>query len=279
MVKLPKYFLNEVTGRINDACQQALENEEPRNYLGMSYIGQPCQRRAWLDYHGAPKTEGDPGKLFRIFDMGDKVEAMVKGYLRMAGYTITGEQTEFTDFDGLFRGHCDGIIGGVTQKDHILEIKSANANNFDLMKKDGVRKVKPEYAGQIQCYMGYSGLERGIFVIMNKNTSEIYTERVKFDEKTFESMKNNAKRILFDPKPPEKDEKQCYFCKFKGETCENADNTAICADCKHKISLKTAPVRVLLEKAGLMGCLIGQDSFCAVGEAAGKDGCVSYDKA
>ncbi|MBR5346984.1 MAG: YqaJ viral recombinase family protein, partial [Deltaproteobacteria bacterium] len=53
-------------------------------------------------------------------------------------------------------------IKGVTSLDHVLEIKSANSRRFKAFRESGVRAISREYYCQVQCYMGYSGLERAL---------------------------------------------------------------------------------------------------------------------
>jgi hypothetical protein len=272
MVKLPENLLSVVEQNIMDACRKQAESEPRRNYLGMSGIGHPCLRKIWLDYNGYPKSSGgNLGKLHRIFRMGHVIEDLVKQDLRAAGYEITDEQLEFTDFDGRFRGHCDGIIKGITQKDHILEIKSASKYNFEEMTKHGVMKVKPEYAAQIQLYMAYAGLERGIFVVECKNTQDIYTERVHFDRKFAEEMKAKAEFILNLKDEPEiGDTKNCYCCDYHSGACK----PYLCETCIHKVSLDKVP--------GLDGILsepckvVRTRFFCREGKAITREECAGY---
>jgi hypothetical protein len=278
MVKLPENFLNSVTFRINEACGNALDENEVRKYLGMSSVGYPCMRKVWFSYNGYETSNvSDKGKMYRIFDMGHTVEEMLKKYLRMAGFEITDEQLEFSDFDDRFKGHCDGIIKGVTKKDHILEIKSASMYNFEKMKKESVASFNPAYGAQIQLYMGYAQLERGIFVVMCKNSQEIYTERVYFDQQEFEALRAKALMILESEKAPEKDDTNCYFCDFRGRTCEKAD--IICHKCVHKLEFSNYPIKALFDKYNLTTCLIEDDCFCGVGETPAENECASYGEA
>jgi hypothetical protein len=276
MVKLPERLFNKVMMRLDDSCAAGYDSEPPRRYLGMSAVGRDCLRRTWLAYNGhEPSGQTDKAKMHRVFRMGHIIEGFVKDLLRGAGFEITGEQTEFEDFDGRFRGHCDGIIKGVTLKDHILEVKSASALNFENMKRHGITRTKPEYAGQIQLYMGYAGLERGLFAVMNKNTQEIYTERVHFDRAAFGFLRERAAMILESAEAPPASAGGCYFCEFNGPACQNAGR---CGTCANRLALSDFPIRRMMERRGLLDCLIGGGHFCAAGESPRRGDCGCYDE-
>jgi hypothetical protein len=232
MVALINSQEQEIVMRIFDACSVRAARA-PRDYLGMSLIGEECERKLWLKVHGAREHPLD-GRIARVFDMGNAVEVRVKADFREANFVIDGEQLEFTDFSGRFRGHCDGIIKGITQKDHILEIKSANDESFKKFRRQGI-KSRPIYYDQVQCYMGYSKLERALFVVENKNNQELYLERVYFDRSRFEELKEKAQRILTAEIAPDIQNKNCDNCEYVGPACQFAD--MMCENCKHYLTL------------------------------------------
>lgn len=213
--------LRKYTNIPNEIYEAAAKSDKPRDYLGMSQIGDACDRRLWYAINGYMPVAKD-GRIYLIFELGFAIEDIIIKNLRKAGYEISDTQTEFEDFDGKFKGHCDGIIYGVTKKPHILECKSANDNKFNQFKKSGIRDVSPQYYCQAQCYMGYSGLERALFVIYNKNTSEIYAERIYFDKEDFEMLRARAKYILESTTPPPKYDEdpanfECRYCDYRFE--------------------------------------------------------------
>jgi hypothetical protein len=95
----------------------------------MSAIGDNCARKLWLSFRGYTPLPLD-GRVLMLFRFGDRVEEEIIYHLRLAGYSVEGQQESFADHDGWFKGHADGIIHGVTRQQHILEIKSCNANKF-----------------------------------------------------------------------------------------------------------------------------------------------------
>jgi hypothetical protein len=220
MVALPQSFNQDIAERINEACARKAAAEPPRNYLGMSELGHPCLRKLWLSANGAPRMPTS-GRSWRTFRQGHDTEARVKEDLRAAGYVITGEQLEFSDFNYRVKGHCDGIIHGVTQEPHILEIKSANRDSFKEFASKGMRK-SAIYEAQVHLYMGYSGLSRALFIVYCKDNPDIYTERAHFRQDIFEATRARAAYVLGQRRAPAKDETLCGWCDY-GHVCESHD--------------------------------------------------------
>jgi len=197
--------------------------EEPRRkYVGMSEIGGACSRKIWLKFRGVSGGR-IPGQTIMLFSLGDRIEEEVIKWLEKAKYRISDRQLTFSGHNGFFRGHCDGIIHRVSSHPHILEIKSANDKSFKAFKKYGVREKSEQYYAQMQCYMGYSKKVRALFVVMNKNNSEIYTERIKFDRNYFQELDKKALEIIQSISiPPKTENSLCFFCEFKIQ-CESEE--------------------------------------------------------
>lgn len=211
--------IDPVANAMYEAASRALHDESARSYLGMSGIGHPCARKIWYGFRQySPMTQA--GRVEMIFSLGNAVEQEVLRWLQLAGYRVEGTQTEFSALNGLFGGHCDGIIHGVTQRPHILEIKSASASRFKAFVTSGICQVAPTYAAQVQCYMGYAGLERALFVCMNKNNCEIYTERVYFNPQAFRELEARAAQIIGSNEAPDRafreDSPECRMCEYAG---------------------------------------------------------------
>ena len=237
MTALPN--IDNIANAMYETAANSRDKQPPRRYLGMSAIGAPCDRALWLNFRGFPQNPID-GRIIMLFRFGDRIEEEVVHWLNKSGYRVEGQQSGFEDFNGFFRGHCDGIIHGVTKQPHILEIKSANDKKFKAFKAAGVRVTYPTYYAQCQCYMGYSGLERALVVVQNKNTSELYTERIYFNRDDFIALQNRAKNIITSTTPPDRmfSEKsiECRWCS-SNLACRNGDSILvkdqICGTCRY----------------------------------------------
>lgn len=233
MTTIPRFACSDkIAAEMYSAAER--ERKEERNYLGASEIGVACDRRLWLSFRGYPKNPID-GRLIMLFELGDIIEQQVIHYLNAAGFKVDGQQAGFKSHNGFYRGSWDGIVYGVTNSPHILEIKSANDKRFAAFKKFGVKETSPQYFCQSIVYMGYAKLDRALFVIVNKNTSEIYTERVYFNQEDFEALDARAKYIITSNAMPEKAD-DCDWCPYKG-ICDDPHKAMFtrttCGSCDH----------------------------------------------
>lgn len=208
-----------VANLVNDSIASA--PRERRDYLGLSQVGEPCERKLWYSYNNYPAEPPSP-KALRIFELGHKIEDIVVDMLRGAGLLVHGQQVSVSLYDGKVKGHIDGIIEGLPEssKPHLLEIKSANDKRFKEMVKHGVEKTNPTYWGQVHSYMKLTSHDNCLFVAYNKNTSELYFERIKFDAIEAQYQISKAKRVVTSDQPLEKNESfKCRFCDYK-EICD-----------------------------------------------------------
>ncbi len=224
--------------------------EPRRRYLGMSAIGAECERWLWYSFRHAA-TEDFPGRLYRLFNRGHREEAVVAEELRGIGCDVAtegldGEQIGFVDIGGHFRGHMDGAVRGVPEAPktwHALEIKTHSAKSFAELVKHGVAKAKPVHAAQMQVYMRYSGMTRALYVAVNKDTDEVYTERVRYDHTYAAQQSAKARRVILATKPPariaeRRDDFRCKFCPAKA-LCHGGGDVAVpiakpsCRQCVH----------------------------------------------
>lgn len=218
------FLIKETTiGKTDAAIETDGATKPRRSYLGMSEIGDTCARRLWLKAH-TDFQEPFSGRLLRLFETGHIIERRVIRDLRRAGFIVGGRQKVFKDFKGKFKGHCDGIVGGLVEsgQPHILEIKSANEKGFKAFKEKGIESA-PKYAGQVQLYMGYAKLKRALFIVECKNTSERVQERIKFDAKVFELLREKARLIIEAKTPPtgissRPDWWECKMCPLNNDT-------------------------------------------------------------
>ena len=121
---------------------------------------------------------------------------------------------------------------------HVVEFKTHNDKSFADMRKKGVAAAKPLHYAQMQCYMGWSGMERALYLACNKNTDELYGERIRFDQVTFLELMAKAERVVAATEPMEKINQdsawyQCRFCDHH-PVCHQGDLPAVsCRTCAH----------------------------------------------
>lgn len=208
--------------------------QEPRKHLGLSAIGHPCGRYLWFQANGY-QVDADPhkAKLLRTFAFGSACEDLMATWLIGAGFNISQRQYKvgFTRDNLVLEGSIDGIISGLIEsaKPHLWECKSMNNKGFNAILKGGYEAYKEQYKTQVHVYAYGLKLKRIYVTVLNKDTSEIYSERIKTDNDYAVSQLNRAFDVLEMVVPPDG---TCSSEKdFKAKWC---DYKALCFEGKKK---------------------------------------------
>jgi hypothetical protein len=214
MIDFNKHVMKEA--RASDAITDAIDKglmkkqgaQKPRTYLGASSIGDACVRRTQFEYAGAAREKPFEGKTLRIFDRGHVFEELARGWLIDAGFTVKswnsqGEQFGFSQLDGKFRGHCDGVlidgpeIAGVDYP-CLWEHKAVGAKTFNAVAKHGLAKERPVYADQVAIYQAYLTLTENpcIFTITNADSCEQLHLLIPYDAERAQHASDRAVLIV-----------------------------------------------------------------------------------
>lgn len=219
-----------------DIFEAAAKGDRPRNYLGMSEVGHPCDRYIWFRFRQFTKIPTE-SRMYLLFRFGDKVEELICTYLREAGYKLENawpdEQAAYSALGGILRGHSDGAIW-LPEGKALLECKSANKKKFQAFSLAGVRATYEKYYWQAQLYMGCGNLDRALFIVLNKDDSNIYTEIVPFNKADFDWMLSRIATIVSLPTwPAPVDIPDCQYCDYRlhCKTEEGVQTTHNCMTC------------------------------------------------
>lgn len=246
MADISDFTESPVVTAIYEAYEKRYGAELSRTYLGASIIGKECARALWYDFRWASKEKFD-GRMYRLFQSGHLAEPRLVADLRAIGVEVhdvdpaTGKQFGFADHGGHMRGHMDACARMVPdggRKWHVLEFKTASEKAFRELRIKGVAVAKPQHYAQMQWYMGQSGMERALYMAVNKNTDEIWAERIHFDRVYFERLQAKAEWIIFSQEPPEriKDDPKYYLCAWcpHNAVCHGHKVPALsCRTCVH----------------------------------------------
>jgi hypothetical protein len=183
-----------------DAALLSEEREGKRPYLGASGIGSECLRKVQWDWE---RTSVYPAKTKRIFERGHLFEEMIVRQMSKAGFRMERgtSRTHFSMVDGLFRGHCDGIIlEGPLFLNYpcLFEHKALKNATWNKIEKDGVKAVAPYYYDQVQLYMAYLDLcdHPCVFSITNADTCEMLHELIPFDTEAAQAASDRAVVVI-----------------------------------------------------------------------------------
>lgn len=215
--------------------------------LGASQIGKECERQLWYGFRWATMGEAFDGRMLRLFNRGHREEAVFVEELRGIGCDVrdvdpsTGEQFTFTAVGGHFVAKIDGVALGIPEAPktwHNVSFKTANAKTSAALAKSGVQAAKPENWAQSQIEMRLAQLDRTLYLSVNKDTDELYAERIRRDEAAGLALEQKAERIIYAAEPlPRISEDAAFFkCKFcpASAVCHTPALPAVsCRTCLH----------------------------------------------
>ncbi|MBK9427232.1 MAG: oxidoreductase [Gammaproteobacteria bacterium] len=244
MTDLTKLTRSPTASAIYAAYEARREGHRP--HLGGSQIGHHCGRYLWLQFRWAASPSFD-GRMLRLFDHGNHEEKRIVADLRAIGATVyevdpdTGRQITYTAFCGHFGASLDGVAIGLPEaphKWHVLEFKTSGDKPFQSLIKTGVEKDKHQHYSQMQIGMELAGIDRAMYIVINKNTDEIYTERVRHKPREAQRLLDRAARVIFSDAPLERvsdrpDWYQCRWCEARDVCHEGAPAEVNCRTCLH----------------------------------------------
>lgn len=226
---------DEINRHVEGALSRKRTLQERRPYVGASGVGHACERSIQFDYAGAPReTEFKPETL-RKFDLGHMGEELARAWFHDAGFSLTqrnqrtGELFAFSQLDGRFKGHPDGVFidgppipgGGYPC---LWETKSVGAKTYREIEKQGLKKARPGYYAQVAIYQAYLDLAEhpAIFTVTNLDSGEQLHLLIPFDAEEAQRMTDRAVRIVqateaqeLLPRPfKDKSYFECKFCAF-----------------------------------------------------------------
>ena len=219
--------------------------DAPRPHLGASVIGRECERALWYSFRWAYR-EVFNGQKLRLFSRGHREEQWFADDLRSVGiqlHTIgpDGKQFSYSAVGGHVGGSMDGAGIGFAEAPkswHVVEFKTHSDKSYRTLESNGVQKAKPEHWAQMQLYMHWSGMDRAFYLGVNKNTDELYSERVELDRDAAKALENKAHRIVTASEPLERinESPEFFVCKMcpAAQLCRSAIGVKVnCRTCLH----------------------------------------------
>lgn len=242
-MKIPDVNKNITAGLI-DKWHEDHVDDRPRPYMGISMMGHECPRYLWLKFRWAVR-EKFSGRMLRLFRRGQLEEIQFTDDLKRIGciVTHTGRDQLTVSFGGWVKGHPDGIIEcglpEAPKTPHIVEFKTHNNKSFEELKKKGVKEAKYMHWTQCQVYMLGRKLDRALYLAVNKDTDELYGERVKLERAEAQDLVRRGEDIAVDPflPLPLSQDPSFYKCKMCScwSFCHQTHQTEElnCRTCRH----------------------------------------------
>lgn len=162
------------------------------------------------------------------------------------------KQFKIKDYMGHLKGSTDGRVRGMPfiekygltpQEWLLLEFKTHGLKSFEALVKDKVKIAKPEHYTQMNVYMHHQGLRAALYMAVNKNTDDLHTEIILYDQEEALAALEKACEIINTKTPPKKIGRNasafaCKFCDYRGICHLGVEPLFNCRTCQHSIPTK-----------------------------------------
>jgi hypothetical protein len=233
---------------LTELIEAAVEDDEAaqplRTHLGGSQIGRPCNRELWYTFRWARPKGTFEGRMLRLFARGKREEDVFIRLLQRIGVVVDQQQLHISDVEGHFGGSLDAILSHIPNYQYdmtaVLECKTANERNFNLIRSGPISQTKPEHYAQLQSYMHGTGQWLSLYMVVNKNTDELHYEWVPYNRLVAEALLTRARQVIYASSPPNRISDspswfQCRGCGFYRQ-CHFAEPLhKSCRTCKHSV--------------------------------------------
>jgi CRISPR/Cas system-associated exonuclease Cas4 (RecB family) len=202
------------------------EKDKEQNHFYISDAGK-CPRALFFKFKNAPKKELE-AHILRLFDHGDYIHKLIMSSL-LASREIHVVASEINiPPQEIISGRADAIISDGKEL-YVLDIKSINSTAFKYL-----NEPKPESLNQIQLYLHYFKIPKGILLYVNKDNQELKEFVVNYDRVLSQSLLDdlyNVKKNIDNNIVPSRiaaypNSWQCRYCLF-GQICSTADKEEI----------------------------------------------------
>ncbi|MBI4358989.1 MAG: PD-(D/E)XK nuclease family protein [Candidatus Nealsonbacteria bacterium] len=220
---IDKFYLDREKGK---------EREQTRFYV--TDAGK-CARAVFFKFKKAPRGEME-ARVLRMFEHGDYIHRLILSTLFSLGLVRASEINVPTQ--QIISGRADAILTWENEL-YVLDIKSINSFLFK-----NLLQPKEENLDQIQLYLHFFNIQKGILLYVNKDTQELKEFVVISDraraEKLLQDLQALKTKIDGNVIPARladfPSNKECQFCQFR-EICGQASaNEMSWSEFKKKLS-------------------------------------------
>src|ERR1035437_814512 len=180
-----------------------------------------CPRAVFFKFKNAPKEPMD-ARIMRIFERGESIHRSIFNIL----YRLRlGVVTEISiPSQEIISGRADAILC-IGNENYVLDIKSINSMIFRTL-----AAPKEENVYQIQLYLHYFNIKKGLLLYIDKDRQEMKEFFVDYDETLckslldkFYALKDQVEKNIVPARLEDYPRNwQCSYCTFK-EVCKKAE--------------------------------------------------------
>ena len=194
------------------------KDKKSQRHFYISQAGK-CPRAIFFKFNNVPEKELEPN-ILRLFDHGDHMHQLIMGALTSTrDIHVVASEVKIPPQE-LVSGRADAIISD-GQDLYVLDIKSMNSMVFKAMEQP-----KEENIQQIQLYLYYFKIKKGILLYVNKDNLEL--KEFIFDYspaeaksliKSLDFLKSQIDSDIVPARLADYSENwQCRYCQYK-EIC------------------------------------------------------------
>ncbi len=180
-----------------------------------------CPRAVFFKFKKAAKEDIEP-RVLRMFDHGDYIHRLILNALFSVGLVRSSEIS--IPPQQIISGRADAVISSNNEL-YVLDIKSMNSMVFK-----GLNEPKEENLYQVQLYLHFFQIQKGILLYVNKDNQELKEFIFEYDpilaKKLLAGFLDLKEKIDSDVIPERleswPENWQCRYCQFK-EICNSAE--------------------------------------------------------
>jgi CRISPR/Cas system-associated exonuclease Cas4 (RecB family) len=195
------------------------ERDKEQHHFYITDAGK-CPRAVFFKFKNVPREKMEP-RVLRMFDHGDYIQMQILNNLFSLGI-VRASEIKIPPQE-LISGRADAIIT-LDNDLYVVDFKSMNSlvfKNLDQPKEDNVN--------QIQLYLHFFKIPKGILLYINKDTLELKEFLVEYNPAIAKELLSELSdlktkidsNIVPDRIPAFPDNWQCQYCQFK-EICTTA---------------------------------------------------------
>jgi len=196
------------------------QRDKEQHHFYISDVGK-CPRSIFFKFKNAPGEKMEP-RILRIYEKGEYLHRNIFNILYRLKIGMTTEVT--IPAQEIISGRADAILC-INGENYVLDIKSMNSMVFR-----NLIEPKKENVCQLQLYLHYFNIKKGILLYIDKDQQDIKEFLINYDEKLvrsllkdFESLKEKIGSNIIPARLSDYDQNwQCRYCRFK-EICSMAD--------------------------------------------------------
>jgi len=184
-----------------------------------------CPRAVFFKFKNAPREKMDP-RILRIYERGEHLHRNIFNILYRLKIGVTTEVP--IPNQELVAGRADAILC-INNENYVLDIKSINSMVFK-----NLREPKLENVYQIQLYLHYFRIKKGILLYIDKDQQDMKEFLVDYDPnlvqnilKEFMILKEKIEKNIVPERLSDYPQNwQCQYCQFK-KICELAGKESV----------------------------------------------------